>query len=63
MGIFLTLVDSKSLAYGTPPDENYARELMQLFTIGLFELELDGTPMCDEAGVSKNKRQNLAPAP
>ncbi len=26
------------------PDENYAREAMQLFTIGLIELELDGTP-------------------
>jgi uncharacterized protein (DUF1800 family) len=25
------------------PDENYARELMQLFTIGLWELKLDGT--------------------
>ncbi len=28
---------------GTHPDENYARELMQLFTIGLYELNLDGT--------------------
>jgi uncharacterized protein (DUF1800 family) len=26
------------------PDENYARELMQLFSIGLIELNLDGTP-------------------
>lgn len=25
------------------PDENYAREIMQLFTIGLWELNLDGT--------------------
>lgn len=25
------------------PDENYAREIMQLFTIGLYELNLDGT--------------------
>lgn len=29
------------LAY---PDENFARELMQLFTIGVIELEEDGTP-------------------
>jgi uncharacterized protein (DUF1800 family) len=29
---------------GAMPDENYARELMQLFTIGLVELNLDGTP-------------------
>lgn len=25
------------------PDENYAREVMQLFSIGLYELEIDGT--------------------
>ncbi len=28
----------------TEPDENYAREVLQLFTIGLFELNQDGTP-------------------
>jgi uncharacterized protein (DUF1800 family) len=32
------------------PDENYAREVMQLFTIGLEELNLDGTPELDEQG-------------
>ena len=25
------------------PDENYAREFMQLFTIGLYEMNADGT--------------------
>lgn len=29
---------------GRVPDENYARELLQLFTIGLIELNMDGTP-------------------
>lgn len=29
---------------GALPDENYARELMQLFTIGLLQLNPDGTP-------------------
>ncbi|MDL2358007.1 MAG: DUF1800 domain-containing protein [Pseudomonadota bacterium] len=29
---------------GAMPDENYAREVMQLFTIGLLQLNLDGTP-------------------
>lgn len=29
---------------GANPDENYAREVMQLFTIGLVQLNLDGTP-------------------
>lgn len=28
----------------TSPDENYAREVMQLFSIGLIELNLDGSP-------------------
>ncbi len=28
---------------GRMPDENYAREVLQLFTIGLFELNLDGS--------------------
>ena len=30
---------------GSQPDENYARELMQLFTIGLVQLQDDGTPV------------------
>ncbi len=29
---------------GRVPDENYAREVLQLFTIGLVELNMDGTP-------------------
>ena len=32
------------------PDENFAREVMQLFSIGLVELELDGTPKLDSSG-------------
>jgi uncharacterized protein (DUF1800 family) len=31
-------------AVGSIPDQNFAREVMQLFTIGLVELNLDGTP-------------------
>ncbi|HEX5054675.1 MAG TPA: DUF1800 domain-containing protein [Planctomycetota bacterium] len=34
----------------TRPDENYAREVMQLFSIGLFELNADGTRRLDGAG-------------
>ncbi len=33
----------EDVAKGRLPDENYAREVMQLFTIGLYELNLDGT--------------------
>ena len=32
------------------PDENYARELMQLFTIGLYELNIDGSRKLDNDG-------------
>jgi uncharacterized protein (DUF1800 family) len=32
------------------PDENYAREIMQLFSIGLYQLNMDGTPVLDAQG-------------
>ena len=32
------------------PDENYAREIMQLFTIGLYELNIDGSRKLDNNG-------------
>jgi uncharacterized protein (DUF1800 family) len=35
----------------TSPDENYAREVMQLFTIGLNQLQPDGTLKLDALGV------------
>ena len=35
---------------GTHPDENYAREIMQLFTIGLVQLQPDGTLKLDAQG-------------
>ena len=46
MGDFLTFRGSakEDPASGALPDENYARELMQLFTIGLVMLNSDGTP-------------------
>lgn len=34
------------------PDENYAREVMQLFSIGLYQLNNDGTHKMDEKGHS-----------
>jgi uncharacterized protein (DUF1800 family) len=44
MGFFLnTKGNLKEDANGRQPDENYAREVMQLFTIGLYELNPDGT--------------------
>ena len=46
MGSFLnTLYNEKEdPVTGRLPDENYAREVMQLFTIGVDQLNLDGTP-------------------
>ncbi len=35
---------------GRQPDENYAREVMQLFTLGLVQLNLDGTEKKDAQG-------------
>jgi len=45
MAVYLTyLRNEKGDAEGKRrPDENYAREIMQLFTIGLYELKIDGT--------------------
>ncbi|WP_415909788.1 DUF1800 domain-containing protein [Oleiharenicola sp. Vm1] len=37
-------------ATGTRPDENYAREVMQLFTIGLYQLNANGTYVTDGTG-------------
>ena len=52
MATFLTYLGNKKANpdTGRMPDENYARELMQLFTIGLEELNLDGTPVLDGSG-------------
>jgi uncharacterized protein (DUF1800 family) len=35
---------------GSIPDQNFARELMQLFSIGLWELNIDGSRKLDAAG-------------
>jgi uncharacterized protein (DUF1800 family) len=45
MGIFLSHIRNRKEdpATGRLPDENFARELMQLFCIGLQELNLDGS--------------------
>ncbi|MBT2324925.1 DUF1800 domain-containing protein [Variovorax paradoxus] len=44
MGYYLnTRGNQKENAQGRQPDENYAREVMQLMTIGLYQLNADGT--------------------
>ena len=42
--------DKANPVTGTAANENYARELMQLFTIGLFMLNQDGTLQLDSSG-------------
>ena len=44
MGVYLNMRGNQkaNAATGRVPDETYAREVMQLFSIGLVELELDG---------------------
>ncbi len=52
MGRYLNMLNNRSQhATGVPPNENYARELMQLFTLGVARLNPDGTPMLDGAGM------------
>lgn len=45
MASFLTFLNNRraNTTTGAVPDENYARELMQLFTIGLHRLNMDGS--------------------
>jgi uncharacterized protein (DUF1800 family) len=51
MGYYLnTKGNKKADGKGSQPDENYAREVMQLFTIGLNQLNPDGTAKTDGAG-------------
>jgi uncharacterized protein (DUF1800 family) len=53
MGNYLnTKGNKKENATGQVPDENYARELMQLFTLGLYKLNPDGTEVKDGTGKS-----------
>jgi uncharacterized protein (DUF1800 family) len=46
MGTYLDMVRSDK----TDANENYARELLQLFSVGLVRLNPDGTPMLDGRG-------------
>ena len=52
MGRYLGMLQNEKAnpSRNTEPDENFAREVMQLFSIGLVELNLDGTPRRDANG-------------
>ena len=49
----------ENAATGRLPDENYGREVAQLFTIGLYQLNLDGTEKRDASG---NRIETYTPA-
>ena len=52
MGWYLSHVGNQQadLSIGRFPDENFAREIMQLFTVGLWELNTDGSRKLDSEG-------------
>ncbi len=52
MGFYLDHINNpkSNPTLNTRPDENYAREVMQLFSIGLYELNPDGTHKQDAQG-------------
>ncbi len=52
MGVYLNALGSQKedARTGRQPDENYAREVMQLFTLGLYRLNADGTEQRDASG-------------
>jgi uncharacterized protein (DUF1800 family) len=52
MGQYLTYFqnDKPNPATGSHADENYAREIMQLFTVGLVKLNPDGSVQTDSSG-------------
>ena len=50
MGKYLDMANSVKATASTSPNENYARELMQLFSIGLKQLNQDGTEKVNGQG-------------
>jgi uncharacterized protein (DUF1800 family) len=52
MGYYLDMLKSQKEdpVTGRHPNENFAREVLQLFSIGLVQINIDGTPVLDAAG-------------
>lgn len=53
MGVYLNMLgnDQGDPANGINPNENYAREINQLFSLGLYKLNPDGTLILDSTGL------------
>jgi uncharacterized protein (DUF1800 family) len=50
MGNFLNMVNNDAPPPGEHANENYAREIMQLFCLGLYQLNPDGSQVLDGSG-------------
>jgi uncharacterized protein (DUF1800 family) len=50
MGKYLDMLHNDKAGATHQPNENYAREIMQLFSIGLYDLNLDGSLTLDSSG-------------
>ncbi len=50
MGHYLDMVNNNKPTMGRAADENYARELLKLFTVGLVKLDDWGRPVTDSTG-------------
>ena len=50
MGVYLSMLGNEKpdIERNIRPDENYAREVMQLFSVGLVELNMDGSEKLDD---------------
>ena len=66
MAEMLSYLDSTSSMYArlrekrtSRPDENYAREIMQLFTVGLYKLKMDGNRLMSKEGEPIPSYDNL----
>jgi len=64
MGMYLSMLGNEKPndAENIRPDENYAREVMQLFSIGLVELNLDGSPKLNNGKTIPTYDQNIIKA-
>jgi len=59
MGAYLTYKKNSAYDHNNKyPDENYAREIMQLFTIGLYELHQNGSRILDGRGEAVSTYDN-----
>ncbi|NQY98861.1 MAG: DUF1800 family protein [Henriciella sp.] len=61
MGYYLTYMGNEKAdpATGRMPDENFAREILQLFTVGVVELQPSGEPVLDGSGRAVELYDNM----